>query len=239
MKRTAVRALYEAKTLLAPRPRLALPATRWRARSGHGEAVDQDTDLVIEGYPRSANNFALAAFQLAQPEPARIAHHTHAPATVRAAVRWGVPVLLLVRDPEDAVLEFVIRRPALSVGQALRGYVRFHEPLLGYRDRIVVGSFDDVTTDFGAVIRRLNHRFGTEFREFEHTPENVRACFSAIERHYRTRYEDDRFEQVVARPSEARDVEKAALRPLYQAIPEEVRARARALQDAFVGTRRR
>ena len=239
MKRTAVRVLYEAKTLLAPHPRLALPATRWRARSGHGEAVDHDTDLVIEGYPRSANNFALAAFQLAQAEPARIAHHTHAPATVVTAARWGVPVLLLVRAPEDAVLEFVIRRPALSLAHALRGYIRFYEPLLGYRDRIVVGSFDDVTTDLGAVIRRLNHRFGTEFLEFAHTPENVLACFAAIERHYRTQYGNDRFEQVVARPSESRDREKAALRPSYRELPEELRARARALQDAFVGTRSR
>jgi hypothetical protein len=239
VKRTAVRVLYEAKTLLAPHPLLALPATRWRARSGHGEAVDHDTDLVVEGYPRSANNFALAALQSAQPEPARIAHHTHAPATVVAGVRWGIPVLLLVRDPEDAVLEFVIRRPALSVAHSLRGYIRFYEPLLPYRYRIVVGSFDEVTTDFGAVIRRLNHRFGTEFSEFEHTPENVRTCFAAIERHYRTQYGDDRFEQVVARPSGARDRIKAALRPSYQEVPEEIRARARALQGAFVGTRSR
>jgi hypothetical protein len=239
VKRTAVRVLYEAKTLLAPHPLLALPATRWRARSGHGEAVDHDTDLVVEGYPRSANNFALAALQSAQPEPARIAHHTHAPATVVAGVRWGIPVLLLVRDPEDAVLEFVIRRPALSVGRALRGFIRFYEPLLPYRDRVVVGSFEEVTTDFGSVIRRLNHRFGTEFREFEHTPENVEACFAAIERHYRTQYGDDLMEQVVARPSAVRDLETAALRPTYRALPEEIRGRARALQEALVGTRSR
>ena len=35
--------------------------------------VGEDTDIVIEGYPRSANTFAVAAFRLAQPATPRIA----------------------------------------------------------------------------------------------------------------------------------------------------------------------
>ena len=33
--------------------------------------------IVIEGYPRSANSFAVAAFRLAQPRFMHIAHHRH------------------------------------------------------------------------------------------------------------------------------------------------------------------
>jgi hypothetical protein len=205
-------AAYEGKTLVAGSRLVALPIARWR---GHGVVIDRRTDVLIEGYPRSGNNFAVAAFLMAQPRPVRIAHHVHAPAHVLEAIRSRIPALVLVRDPEDAALEFVIRRPSLSIRQAIRGYVRFYEPLLPHRAGFVVGSFDDVTSDFGTVIRRVNDRFGTHFAEFEHTPENVRACFDEIERHYRTVTSGPDLERVVARPSAVREALKDELRPGY------------------------
>jgi hypothetical protein len=54
---------------------------------GEGEPVAEDTDLLIESFPRPASSFALAAFNLAH-EPARlkVAHHTHAGPCDRAIV---------------------------------------------------------------------------------------------------------------------------------------------------------
>jgi hypothetical protein len=230
-RQTVERAAYEAKTLVARSPRLALPIARWR---GHGVVVAGATDIAIEGYPRSANNFAVAAFVMAQPGPVRVAHHVHAPAHVIAAMGLGIPTLVLVRDPEDAVLELVIRRPALSIRQALRGYLRFYRPLLAHRDGFVVGSFVDVTSDFGAVIRRVNERFGASFAEFEHTRENVRACFDDIERHYRTVTSERDLERIVGRPSALRDAMKDELRPAYHdAALRDVREAAERLFETF------
>ncbi|HYT30505.1 MAG TPA: hypothetical protein VEN82_06985, partial [Actinomycetota bacterium] len=67
------RVLYEAKTVVARHPSLALPVARLR---GHGVLVRPETDVLIEGYPRSANSFSVAAFGLAQPREVEIAHHT-------------------------------------------------------------------------------------------------------------------------------------------------------------------
>src|SRR5437868_13667498 len=70
---TLVSALrYEAKTLLARYPSLALPIAR---RRGHGEVLDDATEIVIEGYPRAASSFAVAAFRAAQGRPVGVAHH--------------------------------------------------------------------------------------------------------------------------------------------------------------------
>src|SRR5207253_1895092 len=102
----------------------------------------------------------VAAFRMAQPLAVRIAHHLHAPGHVIAGIRRRLPVLVLVREPEEAVLEYVIRRPSLTLSQAIRGYIRFYEPLLAHRDRFVTGTFEEVTTDLAAVIRRINRRFG-------------------------------------------------------------------------------
>jgi hypothetical protein len=209
----ASRAAYEAKTLVALHPAVALTITRLRR---HGVLLSPDTDVLIEGYPRSANSFAVAAFTMAQPAPVQVAHHVHAPAHVIAAVRAGVPALVLVRDPEEAVLELVISKPNLTVRQALRGYVRFYRPLLPYREGFVTATFAQVTSDFGAVIRRLNERFGTSFREFEHTEENVRACFDAMDGYWRGRVGSGHLlERIVGRPSTVREEMKEPLRHRY------------------------
>ena len=234
LRRLAGRAAYEAMTLVARYPRVALPVARWR---GHGVVLGPGTDVLIEGYPRSANSFAVAAFGLAQPGPVRIAHHTHAPGHVLAAARTGVPAMVLIREPEEAVLEFVLVKPNLSIGQALRGYLRFYGPLLEHRDSFVVGSFPEVTTDFGKVIARLNERFGTDFLPFEHTEENVRACFEAMDGYWRGR--TGRGLPMVGRtepsPSESDDEVRDGLRTQYWAAAlGRPRQRALSLHQAFL-----
>ncbi len=219
---------YEVKTIVARYPSLAIPMAR---RRRHGSLLGPDTELVIEGFPRSGNSFAVAAFTLAQDRPVAVAHHVHAPAHVIAAIRAGEPSLVVIREPGEAVATFVIRHPDdpdISMRQALRGYVRFYRPLLPHRAGFVVGPFGEVTTDFGAVIRRINARFGTTFVEFDHTEENVRACFEAIDRHWRgTGASGTTLERVVARPSTARDLVKEAVRSRYGA-PELAALRGRA-----------
>jgi len=137
---------------------------------------------VIDGYTRSASTFAVYALQLAQDRPVRLAHHLHAPAQIIAATRACVPTLVLIREPRGAVMSEVVREPGVTLSDALAAYARFYSSLLPYRDRVVVGEFDAVTRDFGAVVRRLNARFGTSFREFVPTKVAVRECMEIIRR---------------------------------------------------------
>ena len=158
------------------------PAYLRVARRRHGEAVvSEATELVIDGFTRSASTFAVVAFQLTQPRPVRVGHHLHAPAQVIRAVRLGVPVLLTVRAPEDTVLSLVIREPYVTIPQGLIAYARFHERLLRYRDAMVVADFPEVTERLDRSIARVNARFGTGFAAVELTPELTRECFDLIE----------------------------------------------------------
>ena len=158
------------------------PAYLPLARRRHGEAVvSESTELVIDGFPRSASTFAVVAFQLAQPRLVRVGHHLHAPAQIIRAVHLGVPVLLTVRPPEDTVLSLVIREPYVTIPQGLHAYARFYERLLGYRDGMVVADFPEVTQRLDRVVARVNARFGTDFAVPELTPERTRECFDLIE----------------------------------------------------------
>ncbi|HSD48805.1 MAG TPA: hypothetical protein VLE71_03140 [Actinomycetota bacterium] len=221
---------YELKTLVAQHPAIALPIQRLR---GRGEVLTLDTEIVIESFPRCASSFAVAAFRLAQePHASRIAHHTHTPAQVLAAVRRHVPAVVLIRSPKDAVLSHVIHTPALTPAASLRGYVRFHEPLLPHRANFVVGTFEEVVGDFGTVIERVNRRYGTGFLPFEHLPEHLARIDREIDEDYRSRAgSEELLDRTVPLPSERRREMKERLRAEYRATPDDLRRRAEAAYE--------
>ena len=136
--------------------------------------VDRRTQIVIVGFPRSGNTFAVVAFQQAQRESVRVAHHLHMPAQVIRAAQWGIPILLLARKPTDAALSWVVREPGVSIRQALKHYISFYEKAAEYHDALVVGFFEEVIRDYGTVLERVNAKFGTGFSSFVHSEENVK-----------------------------------------------------------------
>ena len=197
--------------------------------------VDRTTQLVIEGFPRSGNTFAVVAFEQAQRKSVRIAHHLHMPAHVMRAARWRIPTLVLIRRPTDAVLSLVIREPQISIRQAMKHYVSFYEKVAGYRSAFVVGSFEEVIQDYGAVLERVNERFGTRFSLFDHSKDHVEGVFSHIEERQRARRGGRLDEMRIARPSAARAGMKDLLEKKLQAPQmRKLTARAEALYEEFV-----
>jgi hypothetical protein len=172
----ASRARLGLRTRVSAHPGLYLAFARRKYPGPSPEVVGPDTELVIDGYTRSATTFAVYALQLSQPDPVRLAHHLHAPAQLIEASRRAIPTLVLIREPKGAILSQLTREPWVTVAGALVAYSRFYASLLPLRGRFVVGEFEDVTNDFAGVVRRLNTRFGTRFAEFDPTEENVREC---------------------------------------------------------------
>jgi hypothetical protein len=190
--------------------------------------VTPSTELVIEGFPRSGNTFAVAAFMLSQPQPVRIAHHHHVPAQIISAVRQGIPTLVVVRKPDDAVLSLVIREPFLSIRAALLDYHLFHDKILPYADGYVAATFEQVTSDFGSVILGMNRKLGTSFAPFAHTKENVSKCFQLLDKlDMQDTGRSEVTESTVARPSEERDKLKHELKKRFGSS-----ANAKALEKA-------
>jgi hypothetical protein len=225
---------YSVMTRLAPYPSLAVPLARLR---GEGELVDSRTDLVVESYPRCASSFAIAAFRLAQePRSLRVAHHTHASGHVIAGIRLGIPALVLIREPEGAVVSSRIRHPARTYADLLRGFCAFYEPLVPHRGDLVVGTFDEVIGgELGAITRRLNARFGTTYAEFEPTQENVARVMREIDQDWRARRGDgERLERVIPRPSPVREGLKSKMQERYAVeAPQKLRQRAEDLYSWF------
>jgi hypothetical protein len=223
------RVRHRLRTRVSERPSVYLPFARRKYRRFSPRPIGDDTEMVLDGYTRSASTFAVYALQLAQPRPVRLAHHLHAPAQLIAGVRAGLPTVLVIREPEGAILSQLVREPDVALPDALHAYVRFHECLLPYRHGMVVADFAEVTTDFGAVTRRVNERFGTSLTEFVHTPESEAECLAMIELRGRLLPELLAFESGVVSREDARrfaaSVEAGELRDAW--VPSAGRAEAK------------
>jgi hypothetical protein len=201
-------------------PWLYLPLARWK--NAHS-VLGARTELVVDGFTRSAGTFAAIAFQLAQNDHVRMAHHMHAAAPLIAAARRGVPTLITVREPEPTILSALIREPGVAPKQWLKTYAAFYERIRPFRLDFVVAKFEEVTSDFGAVTRRLNERFATRFREFDHTTQNVEAVFALIEERAEGPPWQPLFNQFVSGLVSA-DEYRAATQPHRQALERHRRA---------------
>jgi len=139
-----------------------------------------NTDIVIDGFPRSANTFAVHAFRRVNPD-ASIAHHLHCAGQLRRGVRLGLPTVLIVRDPLDAAVSEVIRDGRRSLAGALDDWIHLHRHLMGVLGDIVVAPFDRVTSDYGSVIEQVNDRYGTAFVVYRHSPTEDAAVLASVQ----------------------------------------------------------
>ena len=196
--------------------------------------VSRTTEIVIEGYPRSANTFAVVAFRLAQGREIEIAHHLHAAAQIKRAARLEVPAIVLIREPSEAILSVAVRDPNVSMRWALRSYIRFYSTIVPYLGKAVVAPFTTVTSDLASIIRMVNTRYGTAFKEFVPTEDALNSVRQTVERmgqldSMRTGWD---YRLGVALPSEQRRRAKEAHRTEYlDERNERLRLRAESLYE--------
>lgn len=163
------RRLRDCRTVISYRP-MFLPLILRLTPRGVSRRIDERTDVVIEGFPRSGNTFAAAALRQANGHSLRVASHVHTPSQIVVAVRRSLPTLVVVRRPDHSVRSLLAAAPHVRPGTAIKEWIAHYRHIWPYRDRFVVADFSQVIDDFGMVTKRLNHRFGTALALFEDSP---------------------------------------------------------------------
>lgn len=195
----------------------------------------RDTALVIEGFLRSGNTFSVAAFRVANGDDLHLGRHLHGAPHILRAARLGVPAVVLIRRPTDAVASYLIRRPSLTPTDALVEYVDFYRTCWRVRDHFVVALFDDVIADFGSVVRAVNRRFGTSFRAYEPTAANQAQAFALVEEMNRLESGGEVVETHVGRPSgERRQRHEELVALLHDPVAAKALGRAQAWYERYV-----
>lgn len=128
------------------------------------------TQLVIDGFHRSANTYAVVSFERANPA-VMVSHHLHSPLSVHEARRHGTPMILLIRSPRDAAASYLQFESRATPLAALQMYAAYYRTALPFLDDVIVSDFPETTSNFAGVVQRCNQRFGTRFAIPEATEE--------------------------------------------------------------------
>jgi hypothetical protein len=205
------RLLRRCKNLVGLEPAL-LPILLRLTPLGISRQISEQTELVVEGFPRSGNTFAVFALEDASGHQLVISSHVHHPAQIKYAVAHGVPTVLIVRDPVAALASYMIFGQDDRPGSVINEYISYHRQLVPYADHVLICRFDDVTTDVSSLIARINRRYDMEIPPFNQTPENVDQVFAAISRQHRLIHRLRDPSEVAPRPSTGREVASEAMR---------------------------
>jgi hypothetical protein len=110
----------------------------------------------------SANTFAFNVLYCVRPD-LDIARHKHVVANLKRAVDYGVPTVILFRDPDDCIPSAVSRfRPSLS--EAVQRYLYFYRYVVnGMNSDILLVSFEEMTKKVEATVRRISSFAGFDF----------------------------------------------------------------------------
>jgi hypothetical protein len=165
--------------------------------------ITDDTQLVIEGCPRSGNSYALAAFRYSN-DGIGVASHRHSPTAVRTALRRGKAVIVIIRRPRDTIASGMQYDPSQPSKWAIQIYRHFYEGILPMADQFLVATFEEVTSDFGGVLRRCNERFGTNFIPYERTESSEQAVSEMLNGWALKTFTPETLPQVSPLPSAAR-----------------------------------
>ena len=162
--------------------------------------ISPDKDICIEGFPRSANSFFAKAFRRYNPT-AKAAHHMHAPLQIIKAVEYGIPCVVLIRNPIDAIASVLVIDRTLSTRFAIQSYINFYERIWPVGNSVVISEFAETTQSPHRVVERINQRYGTSFYMEPITPDVKKNIFEQLQA---TQKELNQPEHLVAIPTEAK-----------------------------------
>ena len=185
--------------LIGMSPSLYVGVMRYRMRNTHAykQIVSRDTKLLVEGFPRCANSFAVMAIRSVN-DPIRIATHLHSTAHILKGIKYNLPTLVVIRNPDAAIpsvlalgVQLGKAKHILENESAKIAYVRywtayfhrFYERLCPYRDKFILAEFNETIKDLNQFILAINKKYALNLVEFNHTKENVDAIFSATKVH--------------------------------------------------------
>jgi hypothetical protein len=134
------------------------------ARPGRNRKIaGPQTDIVIEGFPRSANTFFYWYFDTAQAVPVNVAHHLHSPYQLRTAARYRLPCVFLTRNPLDCAASAILRDPRLSASDLLQAYQALYSTAAKHAHDILIVPQKLAIEDPNFVIGAVNAKYGRDF----------------------------------------------------------------------------
>ena len=158
---------WELRMVLGSQSRTCKFFFQFFERRAYRRVYEPNPEIIIEAFGGSANSFAVFAFRAAQENEVRVAHHLHVTGQIKWAVKKGIPVVVIVRDPIDAISSLMSRNYYPSAKWGFRHYTLFYEDIIQHADSIVWVHFEDLVKKPEMMIHAVNARFNTSYKVSE------------------------------------------------------------------------
>ena len=125
--------------------------------------VEPDTDICIEGFPRSGNTFLYKLVKELNPE-LKTANHKHSVGHIKHAFYLNKPVIILIRDPLDAITSELIRysNDGKIISKHLytiNRYTQFYDYVSNVSNQVTLVTFAELTQDTERVLSELERKY--------------------------------------------------------------------------------
>jgi hypothetical protein len=156
--------LNRLRTTTACHPTLYRAFVRLFRRTEFNYFPSERTELFIAGYPRSGNDYAKQIVKCFYPG-LRISSHFHRPGAFRYALKIGVPVVAVVREPLGCVSSCMVkRRSELGLDSfptyPMQEYIVYHQQLLTVAEQVPIVTFDELVGDSMGYVEKVRHLTG-------------------------------------------------------------------------------
>ncbi len=185
--------------LIRRRPRLYL-IWFYLYRSRRGVRVARPSEfskLHLDGYPRSGNTYSANLIKNLLPgmRERMFVHHLHAVAPLMLSSKYGTPILVLIRNPKDAIASnylkyFALRNIRLPnaldgelVWHEIQSYIDFYRYVRRHKARIHIVEFDKMISEPIAFLTLALHLLGEDGRTItKDAVDRVESDFRAVEK---------------------------------------------------------
>jgi hypothetical protein len=128
-----------------------------------GFFVEPDTDICIEGFPRSGNTFLCKLVKELNPD-LKTANHKHSVGHIKHAFYLNKPVVILIRDPLDAITSELIRysgdgKKISKHLYTINRYIQFYDYVSKVSNQVILVTFAELTQDTERVLYELERKY--------------------------------------------------------------------------------
>ncbi len=117
------------------------------------QIVTPESDLCVEGFPGSGNTQLSFVLRRALGSSYSIQSHLHLLIQLKRALRFGVPIIVLVRHPDGACNSLKSKTPTLLDWLILLRWLQFNRFVYRHRERLEIFLFDEIISDIDIVRR--------------------------------------------------------------------------------------
>lgn len=151
---------------------LCIQRLRYNGKRYETKIAKKYFDLIIDGFPRSANSYSTRLFQHLEPR-FLIGNHLHSHAHIKYGLINNIPTIVLIRNPFDAIISLVALKiinvyngnkkeflQENSLKFTVKSYINFYRPLVKIKNKLVLLKFDDITKNPSKAIKKINKVYG-------------------------------------------------------------------------------